>query len=242
MEKGDKNVTAFGKARKTLIILIWAVISWFPLMYLRYCAVYGDSDIEIPFFEISGNPFTEAAAAVFLIAAFTAIIILPIAFSVNLSRKGNRDMAVILFLIMLAIWKYPVRNYARLAYLKDNIEVFNSAVSYVLEEAGERRKNMQIIAIPEEYGVTTYWSGYEGNPDYVYFMKDKNTIKIFFYKAGLIYEKGYLYAINLPECSEPYKKSMVLFGADIKSDNGGVWDWAEYDRADLPNYNDRNWR
>ena len=76
----------------------------------------------------------------------------------------------------------------------------------------------------------------------VYFMKDKNTIKIFFYKAGLIYEKGYLYAINLPECSEPYKKSMALFGADIKSDNGGVWDWAEYDRADLPNYNDRNWR
>ena len=230
-----KSLKFFNKAS---VLLILSIISYIPIMWLRFVWIYG---MHI-FGRWSWNSLPREFYETIWILIVVVSINLPILFSVILIRRKGRKTAVVLFLIMLAIWKYPVRNYARLAYLKDNIEVFNSAVSYVLEEAGERRKNMQIIAIPEEYGVTTYWSGYEGNPDYVYFMKDKNTIKIFFYKAGLIYEKGYLYAINLPECSEPYKKSMALFGADIKSDNGGVWDWAEYDRADLPNYNDRNWR
>ena len=146
----------------------------------------------------------------------------------------------IFFTLLILSFIIPVNQFSRVMYLKHFIKTYESAVSYMLEK--DYGWDYQLIKLPSQYDVIFRLPGSDLFPNYAYFMRDDNSIKIFFDKKGLIKNKGYLYTIDYSNKERPMSAYIWGFvNSDYETQNGGYWTWEEFYDDDLPNYNDKTW-
>ena len=100
----------------------------------------------------------------------------------------------------------------------------------------------QLIKLPSQYDVIFRLPGSDLFPNYAYFMRDDNSIKIFFDKKGIIKNKGYLYTIDYSNKERPMSAYIWDFvNSDYETQNGGYWTWGVFSDYALPDYNDKTW-
>ena len=146
----------------------------------------------------------------------------------------------IFFTLLILSFIIPVNQFSRVMYLKHFIKTYESAVSYMLEK--DYGWDRQLFKLPSQYDAISHLPGSQLFQNYAYFMRDDNSIKIFFERNGIIKNKGYLYTIDYSNKERPMSANIWDFvNSDYETQNGGYWTWEEFYDDDLPNYNDKTW-
>ena len=146
----------------------------------------------------------------------------------------------IFFTLLILSFIIPVNQFSRVMYLKHFIKTYESAVSYMLEK--DYGWDRQLFKLPSQYDAISHLPGSQLFQNYAYFMRDDNSIKIFFDRKGLIKNKGYLYTIDYSNKELPMSAYIWDFvNSDYETQNGGYWTWGVFSDYALPDYNDKTW-
>ncbi len=146
----------------------------------------------------------------------------------------------IFFTLLILSFIIPVNQFSRVMYLKHFIKTYESAVSYMLEK--DYGWDRQLFKLPSQYDAISHLPGSQLFQNYAYFMRDDNSIKIFFDRKGLIKNKGYLYTIDYSNKERPMSAYIWDFvNSDYETQNGGYWTWGVFSDYALPDYNDKTW-
>ena len=146
----------------------------------------------------------------------------------------------IFFTLLILSFIIPVNQFSRVMYLKHFIKTYESAVSYMLEK--DYGWDRQLFKLPSQYDALSHLPGSQLFQNYAYFMRDDNSIKIFFDRKGLIKNKGYLYTIDYSNKERPMSAYIWDFvNSDYETQNGGYWTWGVFSDYALPDYNDKTW-
>lgn len=146
----------------------------------------------------------------------------------------------IFFTLLILSFIIPVNQFSRVMYLKHFIKTYESAVSYMLEK--DYGWDRQLFKLPSQYDAISHLPGSQLFQNYAYFMRDDNSIKIFFKRNGIIKNKGYLYTIDYSNKERPMSAYIWDFvNSDYETQNGGYWTWGVFSDYALPDYNDKTW-